>query len=388
MDRIVVHKRLRIGLIFTGSIDWVGGLYYIHNIIRSLKELPEEKKPFLLIIPDWGTPKEYISSLGYPYANILSPDTNSLLKRSINRIFKAITARNRYYDWMTSKFDLQWLYPFHDFRPEFDSVNDKKISWIYDFQHKLLPELFTKDEIKRRESEFSLITSKSRRIVVSSNDSLNQLKRFYPHTKASIVVLQFVSVIDTEKITSLDSLREKYSVQEPYFIVSNQFWQHKNHLVILESLRILKDRGRRVMVVFTGKESDHRNPGYFQSLKDFVSTHELGGMTQFLGFISRDDQLGLMKNAIAVIQPSRFEGWGTVVEDAKTLVRPVILSDIPVHREQMDDRGYFFSPDKALELANLLEEFLKPGFIPLLPDDKHKERLVQFAENFLNIFKF
>ena len=388
MDRVVVHKRLRIGLIFTGSIDWVGGLYYIHNIISSLKELPEEKKPFLLIIPDWGTPKEYISTLGYPYARIFSPFEHKLSRRIYNRIFKALTSRNRFYDWMTKKFDLQWLYPFHDFRPEMDSVNDKKISWIYDFQHKLLPDLFTKDELERREKEFSLITGKSRRIVVSSYDSMNQLKRFYPDTKASVVVLQFVSVIDRERVTSLDKLHTRYKFSEPYFITSNQFWQHKNHLVILKSLKILKERGRIVNVIFTGKESDHRNPGYFKSLKEFVSNNGLEEMTQFLGFISRDDQLGLMQHSLAVIQPSKFEGWGTVVEDAKTLVRPVILSDIPVHREQMDDRGYFFSPDSAEELANLIEQFLNIGFKPLLPEDNHKKRLNQFAENFLNIFNF
>jgi len=58
MGKITRQERLRVGLIFTGSSDWVGGLYYIHNIIRSLLELPEEKKPYLLIIPDWQTPRE------------------------------------------------------------------------------------------------------------------------------------------------------------------------------------------------------------------------------------------------------------------------------------------------------------------------------------------
>lgn len=388
MEKLVIHKRLRIGLIFTGSIDWVGGLYYIHNIIRSLKELPDEKKPFLLIIPDWGTPNEFVSSLGYPYARIFSPGEHSLSKRVYNRVYKAVTSKNLYYDWLTRKFDLQWLYPFHDFRPELDSINDKKISWIYDFQHKHLPELFTQAEINRRETEFSLIIAKSQRIVVSSYDSMNQLNHFYPQTKASVLVLQFVSIIDKGKIPSWDTLSLKYKIEDPYFIVSNQFWQHKNHFVVLEALRLLKSKGKKVIVVFTGKESDHRNPGYFSRLKEYVSKHGLDEMTRFLGFISRDDQSGLMQNSIAVIQPSKFEGWGTVVEDAKTLLRPVILSDIPVHREQMADKGYFFQPENAAELANKLEEFQEPGFVPRLPEDNHSERVKKFAENFLNIFNF
>ena len=51
-------------------------------------------------------------------------------------------------------------------------------------------------------------------------------------------------------------------------------------------------------------------------------------------FISREDQLGLMRDSLAVVQPSLFEGWGTVVEDAKTLGVQVLCSDIEIHHEE------------------------------------------------------
>jgi hypothetical protein len=35
-----------------------------------------------------------------------------------------------------------------------------------------------------------------------------------------------------------------------------------------------------------------------------------------------------MKNATAIMQPSLFEGWSTVIEDAKSLQVPVIASDL------------------------------------------------------------
>jgi len=388
MGKVTKHKRLRIGLIFTGSSDWVGGLYYIHNIIKSLHGLPEEKKPYLLVIPDWKTPEAYISTLGYPYAEIFSLREHTFFKRVFNKFYKTITSKNIFYDWLTQKYDLHWLYPFHDFRPELDSINDKKISWIYDFQHKLLPELFAHEELERRENEFSLITSKSKRIVVSSYDSLNHLKRFYPHTKASVKVLQFVSVIDKKNVTPIDKLKAKYKIDEPYFIVSNQFWQHKNHLVILEALKIIKAKGKKINLIFTGKENDHRNSGYFEYLLKFVDENELNYMIKFLGFIPREDQLGLMQYSRAVIQPSKFEGWGTVVEDAKSLLKPVILSDINVHREQMLDRGYYFSPGNAEELASIILDFSDVNFSPVLPEDNRTERLAKFADDFIRIFDF
>ncbi|MBM7353838.1 glycosyltransferase involved in cell wall biosynthesis [Lelliottia amnigena] len=53
-----------------------------------------------------------------------------------------------------------------------------------------------------------------------------------------------------------------------------------------------------------------------------------------LGLIDRDELNYLMKGSIAVINPSRFEGWSTTVEEAKYLGKRLILSDIPVHHEQ------------------------------------------------------
>jgi len=388
MGRISIHRRLRIGLIFTGSTDWVGGLYYIHNIIRSLHKLPEEKRPYLLIIPDWKTPQEYVSTLDYPYAEIFSLKERTIWKRAYYRFYRMLTSKNLFYDWMTKIYDLEWLYPFHDFRRELDSINEKKISWIYDLQHKLLPELFDKEELVRRETEFSLITSKSKCIVVSSRDSEKHLKHFYPNAKAVIKVLHFVSIIDQKKLTPFNLLKDKYAIEKPYFIVSNQFWQHKNHMVVLNAIKLLKGKRKDIKIIFTGKESDHRNPMYFQSLQKFVEENDLQHYIKFLGFIPREDQLGLMKEAVAVIQPSKFEGWGTVVEDAKSLLRPIILSDINVHREQVADNGYYFSPDDAESLAGIIENFLDRSFIPILPEDNHEQRLVNFAEDFIKIFDF
>ena len=63
-----------------------------------------------------------------------------------------------------------------------------------------------------------------------------------------------------------------------------------------------------------------------------------------------------MKNAKFVIQPSLFEGWGTVVEDAKVLDKTILLSDIPVHQEQKNEKCILFDPHDPVALANLIQQ--------------------------------
>ena len=73
-----------------------------------------------------------------------------------------------------------------------------------------------------------------------------------------------------------------------------------------------------------------------------------------LGLIPKRNQMALLKEATAVIQPSLFEGWSTIVEEARLLNKRRIVSDIIVHREQAWDDVIFFDPHEARSLADAM----------------------------------
>ena len=192
-------------------------------------------------------------------------------------------------------------------------------------------------------------------------------------------MLQF-AVIHPDLIDGdIKIVKEKYGITGDYFFSPNQFWQHKNHISIIEAIKILKDKGVSVKVIFTGKEYDYRNPEYTTNLKQKVIDYQLESEILFLGFIDRIDQLILMKNAQAVIQPSLFEGWSTVVEDAKALNQTLIVSNIAVHHEQLGDRGYFFSPNDYKDLALKIVEVIENPANKISYDFNYIENIKQFA---------
>jgi len=99
------------------------------------------------------------------------------------------------------------------------------------------------------------------------------------------------------------------------------------------------------------------------------------------GFIDRLDQLILMKNAQAVIQPSLFEGWSTVVEDAKALNQTLIVSDIAVHKEQLENKAYYFMPSDYKDLAFKMMEVFNNPQNKLSFDLDYSENIKKFANN-------
>jgi hypothetical protein len=69
--------------------------------------------------------------------------------------------------------------------------------------------------------------------------------------------------------------------------------------------------------------------------------------------------LSLMKYSLSVINPSKSEGLSNSVEQAKALAKNVILSNIPVHKEQLSDNFYYFNPNDNRKLASLMCKIAK-----------------------------
>jgi glycosyltransferase involved in cell wall biosynthesis len=85
---------------------------------------------------------------------------------------------------------------------------------------------------------------------------------------------------------------------------------------------------------------------------------EAGVEDRFLtvGTVPYKDLVAVMAGSVAVINPSRFEGWSTTVEEAKSLGKLVLLSDLRVHREQAPQRSCYFAPDDVEGLAKAMIE--------------------------------
>jgi glycosyltransferase involved in cell wall biosynthesis len=376
-------ERKQITLLYQYDDNWIGGTYYILNIIRALNVLDDAEKPYLQILYNSEESIDFITELNYPYIgfNYFNPKY-TLVGRILNRIGIEISGRKILRNRIRIN-EIKNLYPINS---SIDTSNiDGFYFWIPDFQEWYLPEFFSKREIKYRKSSQSYLVKKNYPIVFSSNNALDDFNRFYPNNKNRKEVLRFVSVID-DSYSKLDIsvLKEKFNIDRNYFIVPNQFWKHKNHAVIIEAAKVLKESKNEFLIVFTGKEFDHRNPEYTSDLKKDIGKNGLEDNFRFLGFIDREEQLQLMKNSIAIVQPSLFEGWSTVVEDTKALNHLILLSDIPLHREQIKKNCIFFDPLDEIDLANRLEYAMNNNLF--ISNFDVKDEQLDFAKKIISIF--
>ena len=76
------------------------------------------------------------------------------------------------------------------------------------------------------------------------------------------------------------------------------------------------------------------------------------------GFVSDEALACLYSAAVIVVQPSLAEGFGLPAVEAAACGAPVVLSDIPAHRETLGDDALFFPPGDPIVLAEWLQRLL------------------------------
>ena len=380
-------ERQRIGLTFSYDEEWIAGTYYVLNIIHALKLLQESEQPEVIIISEDKKNYDIVKKeTAYSWLNFFkfpeAPPTYTTLERLVNKFGLAIL-RKKIVNKSPKLLQVDFVYPFHI--GDYPIVPKKQVNWVPDFQEVHLPNLFSEEVIAQRKHRLEAIVCQGDWVVFSSKDSQNDFSTLQPNAKVSQFVLPFAVTHPDFDFENIQNLRDKHLLPERYYFAPNQFWAHKNHMVILKAIKNLKAKGLDVVVAFSGKENDHRNMEYTTQLKQFINDFDLTENVRFLGFLPRTEQLKLMQGALAIVQPSKFEGWSTVVEDAKAINQFLLLSNLRVHREQTQNNVQFFEPEDYETLSSLMETYWAAP--PVIETIDYEAKKLDFGRNFLKLAK-
>jgi len=376
------NKPIRVAFLIIGGKHWFGGYNYLLNLLAALKIKSDDIKPILFLGNDLDESLlKPLQDSGYEivFDDLFNTRTKSktILKAMIlgkNTRIERIFAANHIDAVFEADMFLGWR------------VNIPRLSWIPDFQHKHLGHLFTVLGKFRRNFLFWMI-SKTRTVMLSSQDAQKDLIKFYSSSKLNSCVVPFAVRTPEFDRSNADKILEKYGISTPFFYLPNQYWVHKNHKVVLEALNILKNESKSFLVISSGGCQDKRDIDHCNSIDEMIKKYHLEKQYIMLGSIPYNDVLSLMDASSAVINPSFFEGWSTTVEEAKSLDVPLILSDINVHKEQVPQYGVFFAPNSARQLAEVLANFRcnKGSFTYSLDEQM---RLEIFATKFVTAIEF
>jgi glycosyltransferase involved in cell wall biosynthesis len=233
------------------------------------------------------------------------------------------------------------------------------VHWIPDFQERHLPGMFSAAEQRSRAREHGRFLARSALTIVQTQAAAVELAGWFPMQADRARVLPFAVSIPPRALIAdpIDMLRP-YGLPERFVYLPGQLWRHKNHALVVEALALVPG----LAVVSSGHLIDYRAPQHATELRARIAALGLTNRFRLLGPVPLDMVFALHRRAMALLNPSRFEGWSTTVEEAKALGRPLLLSDIRTHRAQArDDRALWFGVDDVEALAQALTTIRDEG---------------------------
>lgn len=375
LGRLRLQWPMRIGIVTMGLVEWNGGVDFAFAIIRALLAAPSARNAEIHVLLPSKPPRLWSKA----FLKKIEQGAKSLLRRDgqgrkRQELMQALAAR------------LTELGPrvhLHAIRSDAASHREAArrlrlaaalpamrhldlgpdcgvVGYVYDFQHIHLPHLFPVKARARRDKMFAEMMAAARSVIVNARCIADELRARHPSSDARVFALPFAPAPQRDWLDARPELAAPFLPTGPYFIISNQFWIHKNHRTAFRAFARLLQTYPGLTLMCTGDTTDSRDPAYFPALLDELSQAGICEAVRILGLIPKRTQIELLKGAIALVQPTLCEGGpgGGAAFDAIALGIPVLASDIPVNREiDCGSVKYFGSTDDA-ELARLMADAL------------------------------
>lgn len=253
------------------------------------------------------------------------------------------------------------------------------VGYIYDFQHKYYPEFFNDKERRLRDVAFEEMLRKAPAVLVNSKAVKADAIKFFPLAANTLFSLPFCPLYSNNTQSfKFDAVK----IDAPFFLISNQFWRHKNHGLAFEAMHILKTKFQiqNVRLVCTGTMNDYRFPDYGLALKQKIKELNLENEIILTGYVSKTTQLGYLRKCIALVQPTLFEGGpgGGAVYEALAWDKQVLVSNIPINLEIDNPLCTFFESNNAYSLAEKMKTLLDSSqwVEPLSEAQKAEQKLI------------
>lgn len=142
---------------------------------------------------------------------------------------------------------------------------------------------------------------------------------------------------------------------EPFLLFAGGISPHKNLTAVVGALALLREAGRPApRLVAVGDLEDSRFLSSTGDVRARIERLSLSDRVLLPGFVSDEALSALYSTATAVVIPSLAEGFGLPAVEAAACEAPLILSDLPAHRETLDGAALFVEPTDEQRLADAI----------------------------------
>ena len=165
-----------------------------------------------------------------------------------------------------------------------------------------------------------------------------------------------------------------------YLLFAGGISPHKNVETLVDAYANLVRGGEdNLRLVLVGALDDEAYLSAAGPVRRRIDELGLGDGVILPGFVTDDALACLYTGAAAVVSPSLAEGFGLPAVEAAACGAPVVLSDIPAHRETLGNDALFFQARDADGLAEHLAQLLRSDMLRRSLGERGHRRVARYS---------
>lgn len=208
---------------------------------------------------------------------------------------------------------------------------------------------------------------KAKNIVTISEACACSLRSAFPDLQNKFIVLENISSSSVIRKLSMESFPEEYlGFENGWKLLSiGRLHPQKGFDIAIKAAKKLKEEGVRFKWYIIGSGSLKKE------LRRKCKEYGVEENMLFLG--QRTNPYVYIKNCDIFVQPSRYEGKSIVLDEAKILCKPIVVTNYPtvVSSIEKDKNGIIVDIDK---------DAIAKGIISLIEDNALREHLIENLE--------
>jgi len=175
-------------------------------------------------------------------------------------------------------------------------------------------------------------------------------------------------------------------IKSDYFLYVGSVIERKNLLSILKAIhKITPEKRKKLVVVGQGG-------AYYKQCKSYASENGLEPFIEWKGNMDNHELKSLYKNAIALVYPSIFEGFGIPVIESMFSGRPVITSNLSSLKEAGGNAAMLIDPFSVDELKVAIERMSikeeRKKYLSIIPQHLEKFNPEGLSKRLVELYNF
>lgn len=229
-------------------------------------------------------------------------------------------------------------YPFTVAAPH-PAKNQALVQTLLDVQHLDLPQLFSRAELAYRTHFYQGAARRADAVITISEFAKTRMVELLRLDPSKIHVAHLA--VDADQFVPHRGQRQNF------VLYPARGWQHKNHVRLIEAMRIVRTERADMRLVLTGGALD-----------------QLGDLPEWVdrrGLVSADELKNLYRTAAVLAFPSLYEGFGLPPLEAMASGCPVAASDAGSIPEVCGDAAVLFDAGDPQAIAAGILDALSRG---------------------------